>query len=91
LRVFLEPVRAAFPVQPNDPASLLVLLFFAVRPAPALSAPLASLVASVEETIKVTIGLGVGQHAIASFCAHFFRVEDQFIVSTVSIVRRPIF
>src|SRR6516165_3247846 len=71
LRVFLEPVPAAFRVQPNERASLLVLSFFAVRAAPALSAPLASLVASVEETIKVTIGLGVSQPAIAIFRAHF--------------------
>jgi hypothetical protein len=74
--VFLEPVRAAFRVQPNGLASLMVLLLFAVRAAPALSAPLASLAASVEETI---------------FRADFFRAEAQFIVSTVSIVRRPIF
>ena len=39
LRVFLEPVPTAFRVQPNERASLLVLSFFAVRAAPALSAP----------------------------------------------------
>jgi hypothetical protein len=89
LRVFLEPVRAAFRVQPNDPASLQVLLFFAVRVAPALIASLAT--AAVEGTTKVAIGLGVGQHVFGIFRAHFFfRGEDQFIVSTVSIVRTDV-
>src|SRR6516225_2679235 len=76
LRVFLEPVRAAFWVQPYQRVPVRVWSLFAVGRAPALSAPSAGLAAPVEVAIRsrarsrflvggLYVGRAIGKTAIS--------------------------